>query len=122
MANLNSRDLALLIHELLDIPLNSHNQPTKGYQVVKAIIQAMTKALQRGEEIYIRGFGIFRPVEWKARRIGHALLTPTHFSPVPTHVRARRRIQFFSAAPLRAMLNNGTTYEERRAISSWKPL
>lgn len=38
----------------------------EGYAIVDAIIQTMTKALQNGDTILIKGFGTFKPVYVKS--------------------------------------------------------
>src|SRR5688572_4050660 len=53
-------DLALAIHEVLDIPLDKNTKyPSEGAKIVAAIVQAMTKALKSGDYVSIKGFGKF---------------------------------------------------------------
>lgn len=119
-SSLNKTQLAFLISELLDLPLDDHGEPKEGLRIVRAIITAITRALRRGESVVVRGFGIFRVVPGVPRRTGHNFLTPTFdISPVPLTSRARSRVVFEPSEQVRAMLNGGTTWDEHRAMEIW---
>lgn len=116
------RDLALLIHEILDEPLNAKGDPALGYKIVNAILATITKAAKSGEDVYIKGFGIFRVVEKPARKTGNniVLSDPIVFSPVPITHRPRKYLSFRPASQLMAMLNKeNPNWLQRRAITSW---
>lgn len=116
--NLTHRDLALSIHELLDLPLKN-GRPVIGYKIVKAIARSLRDAVKRGEEIRIPGFGIFRTVTWKPHRTGNPFLTQNLHSPVPIEGKPRKVVTFLPSEQLLAMLNRGTTWQEKRAMSNW---
>lgn len=42
---------------------------SKAYKIVGALVQAITEALQRGEDVSIPGFGIFR---WRTKKATRA--------------------------------------------------
>jgi len=56
----NKTDLALTIHELLEIPLDPVTKtPREGMKLVEIILKTMKDALLRKETITIPGFGVF---------------------------------------------------------------
>ena len=112
--------LAELIHDLLDIPNDGHGNPIVGLKIVNAIITTMIAALQRGEDVEVKGFGIFRIHTRKPRRTGNNFLLnrPNIHSPVPITWPTKKYVRFYPAAQLRALLNpTGTNRVERRALS-----
>ena len=121
--------LAHEIHELLDIPLHRGYYPYVGMKIIRSMIQAMTKALQRGESISVSGFGklevINRPPRVTHRVARHrdnslGLHHPPNFSDTPYTTPAKKGIKFRPAVGLMAMLNHATpNYRERIAISNW---
>jgi nucleoid DNA-binding protein len=123
MASRNSKlfRLALQIHDLLDIPLNKHNDPDVGFKIIRAISTTMRDALKRGESVSVRGFGKFRVVEPKgirrtgnniARQSGERYAAPLQHMP-------KRYVKFIPSEQLKAMLNSGTTWDEKRAMEIW---
>lgn len=56
---IHREDLYLEIEDLLGIKRSRHPRTGKGYDILNAIIKSITSALQRGEDIYIKGFGRF---------------------------------------------------------------
>jgi nucleoid DNA-binding protein len=113
--------LALQIHEALDEPFDRHGEPALGYKIVNAIKAAITKALRRGEDVYVKGFGTFRVIERTPRRTGHNIVTGEPvFSPVPIAHRPRNIVIFIPSEPLKAMLNlDSPNYKERRSMETW---
>lgn len=112
--------LAELIHDLLDLPNDGHGNPVTGLKVVNAILAAISSGLHRGEDVEIRGFGIFRTHTRKPRRTGNNLLLnhPNIHSPVPIIWPSKKYVRFYPAAQLRALINpTGTNRVERRALS-----
>lgn len=67
---MNMTTLACEVADLLEMDRGSPRHQ-KCFVIVKAIVQAMTEALRRGEKIKIVGFGTFEVVERKA----HGLAT-----------------------------------------------
>lgn len=58
----DKEDLAHMVAEVLDIPSSHRARPGvgKNFEIVRAIFNSMAKALQRGEEVRIPGFGILK--------------------------------------------------------------
>ncbi len=115
--------VAFDIHELLDIPLDSHNDPDVGSKIIGTILKCVEEALRRGESVSIRGFGTFRVVaEAGARRTGNnfARQSGERYATALQHL-PKRRVRFYPSEQLLAMLNANTdnTWDEKRAISIW---
>jgi nucleoid DNA-binding protein len=111
--------LGRVIAEVLECPIE------EGTRLARAVFQSITAALQRGEEVYVRGFGIFRPhtrkYNVKNLRISatEAAKTETFHAPVALVVE-KTRILFLPSTQLRAMLNyDSPNYVERKAIKVW---
>jgi nucleoid DNA-binding protein len=114
------RHCAIDIHDLLDIPLDKNGDPSLGTKILRAIIATMRDALHRGEDVKIPGFGIFRVVEWKPKRTGNNIISQDGTrSPVPLERMSKRVVTFIPAEQLKAMLNLGTTWDEKRAMETW---
>lgn len=123
-------DLALAIHKILDLPLDPITErPKFGLQIVRAIQKAMTDALNRGEDVYINGFGKFKvksrkswnvpkPAEYNPGIFGHEHST---YSDEPLVVKAKKRVYFKPSIQLTAMLNvdNPNVHEKTKAIDKW---
>jgi nucleoid DNA-binding protein len=128
MASKNTKGFTAVahhIHDLLDLPLDK-GQPRIGMTIIQAIATTMTQALLSGDVVRIQGFGIFKPVPYTPNRTGNNFIAWTGQrssiprSPVPLEYTARTRVAFFPSEQIRAMLNNGTTWDEQRAITHWK--
>jgi nucleoid DNA-binding protein len=67
---MTKEDIARDLRDLLQFPPTRHRnlRCSTEYRVVGAVVQAMTEALLRGEEIRIADFGIFRIRTKKATR------------------------------------------------------
>lgn len=127
---LTKGNLAMLIHELIDEPINARiNSPTLGYKIVDTIVNTMAEALHRGEEVHIAGFGKFKVVDVPPRRIPHMALSKppgedtikqAYYSPVDIVVPAKKRVAFSAYSQLRAMLNTEhPSWKQRRAMKIW---
>jgi nucleoid DNA-binding protein len=113
-------DLAKYLHDLLQLPYPPNGDPKTGRKIIAGIKKAITDALHRGEDVKIKGFGIFRVVNHKPTRVGSTFITQDPiFSPVPIDVKGYRYVKFYPSSQLRAMLNGGTTYDERKAMKLW---
>src|ERR1041384_4231417 len=53
---------------LLDLPYGNNSRVSEGYRIAQRVIDVITSALLRGEEVSIAGFGIFRPHTIQSRR------------------------------------------------------
>jgi len=119
-------DLALAIHELLEIPLDKVKRyPSEGLKLVAIILNTISDALRRGESVEIDGFGTFKV--WKPRK-SWTLKTPiiyregqvTLLSDEPQTFPGKTKIFFRPSIHLRAMLNvDSPTWKEAKAISKW---
>jgi len=69
---------------------------------VDAILQAMAKALARGDRIEFRGFGVFKVRYWAARKARN----PSTGAPVD--VPARHRVAFQPSSKLLGLMAGGT--------------
>ncbi len=115
-----SYKLAMQITDLLGLPLNSHGDPAKGIQILRACTSAMREALKRGEEIEVRGFGKFIITGHSGRRTGSNFVSSDGIkSPVPMEHRPKKYVKFIPGEQLRAMLNKGTSWDEKRAMEIW---
>jgi len=113
--------LALEIHDLLDIPLDNHGEPRKGFEIIKAVTTAMSGALKRGEPVRVNGFGIFRVVETQGtRRTGSnfARRTGERYAGTLQHL-PKKYVKFIPSEQIKAMLNGDTTWDEKRAMEIW---
>lgn len=123
---LKTSDLAMLLHELFEIPFGrkSNGWPGAGMKIVDAISTAMKDALKRGEDVSIPGFGIFRWRTTPIRKMPSVTIwTDGNFK---TAIRAskvlggKRIVVFEPSIQLMAMLNKDTAnYKEARAKSIW---
>lgn len=97
--------LALDLHELLDIPLSKTRRPKAGNRIIRAIRQAMTQTLQRGESVRLNGFGQFRVVERTAPS-GCQIVTnkPFTLTPRPVPNKPRKVVVFKPGDILRQMM------------------
>lgn len=117
-------DLAMLLHELFDEPIDRVTRSPKwGMELVKTIFKVITDALHRGEDVKINGFGTFyvkKPKDMLIRNL--ALKTGGKLeglSPVPILVKRKKKVYFRPSYQLRAMLNGGINFKERRAMETW---
>lgn len=62
---LTKEDLINTVEAILDIPPHTGRRGP-GFTIVTAILETLTKALQDGDEIEIKGLGTLRPVKRKA--------------------------------------------------------
>ena len=123
MASRNTKlfKLALEIHDLLDIPLDNHGEPRKGFEIINAFKSTMVSALRRGEHIRVNGFGIFRVVETKGKRrtgSNFARQTGERYGTTLEHL-PKKYVKFIPSEHLKAMLNGDTTWDEKRAMEIW---
>lgn len=115
-----NRKLAIEIHNLIDEPLDHHGDPALGYKIIYAITRAISSALKRGETVSVRGFGKFSVVDGKPRRTGNNIITQSGVrSPVPIDHAPKRYVVFKPSEQILAMLNRGTTWDEKRAMEIW---
>lgn len=56
---MDRRGLVREVEDILELP--SRGNKGTGFKIVKSIIDTITKALQNGETVSIRGFGTFEP-------------------------------------------------------------
>jgi nucleoid DNA-binding protein len=122
-------DLAMMLHELFDEPLDKVQwAPTWGQNVVKVMLKSISAALHRGEDVEIMGFGTFYVKQPKPKRVGHmALFTEggkrikdtSEYSPTTILINRKKKVYFRPSPQLRAMLNGGINRVERRAMESW---
>lgn len=123
------RDLAILIHEVLDEPYD-HGVPTLGYKVVRAMLSAMAQALRTGQDVNVRGFGILRVKDRTPHPTGHNILHNSLkgpadvYSSAPLSYKPRKHVVFKPSSQLRAMINTAAdcipSLVERRAMETWK--
>jgi hypothetical protein len=123
------RTLALVVHEILDIPVNHDlNEPTLGLKVVHGIIDTITAALQRGESVHIQGFGKFTPKKPRAYHKLPALALHGRpnlpegatYSPEMITVPGRTKAHFKPTLTLMAILNHDApNWKEAQLIASW---
>ena len=120
--NCGHLELAKQIHEILDWPNNRHGEPAFGYKVVKTIINSIAAALHRGEDVHVRGFGIFRVVIRTPRRTANSFITRDPlFSPVTINHQPRKVVIFIPSIQLQAMLNQSTpNHKEARTVAKWQ--
>ena len=64
-AGTTTESISYIVGELLGYP--KHNRHGKAYEITKAVLNSIAKALQRGEQVSIAGFGILRVVPCKPR-------------------------------------------------------
>ena len=119
--NCGHLELAKAIHEVLDLPNNRHGEPSFGYKVVKTIVNSIATALHRGEDVHVRGFGIFRVVTRTPRRTANSFITRDPlFSPVIINHKPRRVVIFIPSIQLLAMLNQSSpNHKEARTAAKW---
>ena len=128
------------LHELLDIPYTTlrtatnsrkYVRPLKGELILRSIVKAMVSALQRGETINIRGFGIFRVETQKVRSGGTIRAAKSNGdiigSPkISIPMKPKKRVIFYPSAHLTALINqdnpDGLNYEQKKAMLSWSPV
>ena len=98
--------LALDLHELLDIPLSKTRRPKVGNRIIRAIRQAMTQALRRGDYVTIQSFGTFKVLEKPSRKLPARILSAEPFilSREPFYSRAHKAVVFKPSVTLRAMV------------------
>jgi nucleoid DNA-binding protein len=124
--HLSQVDLALILHELFDWPLDKVKRyPSEGVRVVKAILQTITEALHRGEDVYIRGFGKFTVKCPREEHILPNLILGGHEgqpiqSAIPVKIKGRKKVFFTPSIHLYAMVNpTDPSYHSRRAMKLW---
>ena len=118
--------LADILTDILELP-TIKQYPAEGFKIAKAIFTTITNALQRGEEVYIKGFGKFKPITRKPRRTsndfiynGHIHGQPNVHATSPAERRPRTVIIFIPSYQLMALLNHKTpNHWEARAMSIW---
>lgn len=64
----NNIKLGYIVSEVLELPKENHRWTGPAYKAVRAVFNTITAALQRGEEVKINGFGIFKIRTLPARR------------------------------------------------------
>ena len=117
-SGITQRDMAYDIHDLLNMPVDSRG-PLVGLQIISTIIKTITDSLRAGDDVHIRGFGIFRVEERKARTIRNCFVTNTHRTSEPITYPAHKTVVFIPSAVLLAMLNvqqGDYTSHERESI------
>lgn len=125
-------DLALIVHETLDIPLDKKTRyPKVGAQIVHIILKAMKRALLQKEPIRITGLGQFevrKPREWvtcpKPVIYNSGAFDPKAnvHSEEPIRYPGKYKIFFTPSIQLSAVLNHkDPTYREKNvAIKKWR--
>jgi nucleoid DNA-binding protein len=121
-------ELSRYINELIDEPIMS----PIGFKVSKAIFKTIADALHRGEEVYVQGFGTFKVLKPREvhklpnlilhRKRGGEFNSEATKSPVMIEIPGKKKVFFYPAIQLQAMLNEDDTtsnYKERRAKSIW---
>ena len=111
--------LALDLHELLDIPLSKTRRPTAGYTIIRAIRHAMTQALRRGDYVTIQSFGTFAVIEKPPRKLHARILSGTPFmlSRQPWYSQAHKAVVFKPGVTLRAMVEgDNPSYSVRKHL------
>jgi len=128
------KDIVWELQDLLDAPRevrysdagNRYEYPKKGWEVIQAIMKVITEALQRGESVQIRGFGIFKVIDNPKRMVhkpflgnykGKLIGQSTESWPLPN----RKLVVFKPSLHIEAMVNPETAnWEQRRAMKTWK--
>lgn len=114
--------------QLIEDVLDQHTRQRKlGIKVFQAFMHSITSALQRGESVHVKGFGIFKIVDKPAKRTGHNVIINMNrgrkqiFADVPMTSQQRKRVRFYPSKQLMAMLNKDATMnvDERRAAATW---
>ena len=99
---MSKETLARVVCDLLELPY--HRRSGKGYDIVGAVLTALKEALQRGERVWVKGWGILYV---RTRRIKNNQVI--HFFQENRRgvmdVPAKRIVTFKPAKPLLRMLN-----------------
>lgn len=108
------------LHKLLDLPYGSSGRPLEGRRLINILLSVLADALNRGESISVRGLGKFKVVQWRGSRSGaNYIAAGRQRSPVVIDHPPRKRVIFQPSEQLLAMLNLGTTWDEKRAMEIW---
>ena len=136
-SSFNASKMAAELHDLLEIPLNSYkssggfwyNHPTKGRQIINAIVKVMVDALNREEAVRIPGFGSFVVEDRAPRKSGNNIVASSKdgdilgVSNIPLITPAKKVVVFYPSVHLKAMLNveepNVPNCKQHKAIESW---
>ena len=116
--------LAWELHVLLDIPFTKNRQPSKGYQIIRIVLNSIIAALHRGERVIIRGLGEFRVVnKIRYKKKGDILWgTPLILSSAPVTYPDRKKVIFIPSRSLHAVMNADTpNARERQQLKVWGP-
>jgi nucleoid DNA-binding protein len=115
-------NIARELHRLFDFP-DDHQRYTKARQIVRAVFEAITIGLRRGEDVRVNGFGIFRIIDYTPKPSRMHFITQSAIkSPALITHRTRKKVIFIPSEQLRAMVNGPkgpTTWDEQRAMSIW---
>jgi nucleoid DNA-binding protein len=99
--------LSFEIAELLGIPKRPGRRNTLAYAVVTKILDTVIKGLQRGEDVKLQGFGIFRLHILPARMVPnfsvHGKKWSTDYS--PKQIPERTIVKFFPSKALTRFIN-----------------
>ena len=113
-----NRKLALLIQELLDLPTLR-----EATVILRTVLCVIRDALQRDEQVYVKGFGTFKLVKRTHRPTPNNIIANV---PQPVmavgmkYYKPRRVLIFEPSLPFMAMLNMNTpNYKERRTTFRW---
>jgi nucleoid DNA-binding protein len=123
-------DLSMVIGDILQLPIDKvQHYPIQAANILQAILDSISAALHRGEDVHVKGFGIFRVKQLKPRTYtnivttkppGEDTISQATRTPIPIVLPGKKRVFFYPAIQLKAMLNHETpSAHERRAISIW---
>mgnify|MGYP003658606285 CR=1 FL=1 len=116
------RNLAYDLHELLELPLDDHHDPSEGFRIIKSVLTVMTGALRCGEYVHVEGFGIFRCVTHKPRPIMQPFVSrhAAERSMVREMRPPKTTITFQPSEIITTVLNkDNPNAHERRAMKRW---
>ena len=124
---LHRYELYPVIHDLLELPGNPKGNP-KSKQIVNTVLDTIAAALKRGEDVHIRGFGVFRVRSRMAHGadlfVWHEPGKGTKALRIRTLRAAHKFIRFSPATSWTAEINIARgfplSFYERRTVSYWK--
>lgn len=96
---MNERKNEMYIGEMISSLTEKGFTTTEAASAVHSILEAISEALEAGEPVILKGFGIFRVYEHSPYTIRH-LRTGE-----PLRVQTHRRVSFVPGKPLKRMVN-----------------